>query len=554
MKIKRILKKGKKKTESKRDLITQEDYYEEGTFAEEQAERWLLSDIRKTLRFYLEAYEYYQIGLNTAIEQTEKGSYDISYNETRLMLQIYNDYLFNSGYINILQYVKLDDISNLNQILKTLPEIVQSLETVYNHYSNNSQIDQWDLQYNLLTSYMSLLESNEYYNIKSAEVIEISNKFVQLSQVLIKRQIEELENFEQFITDINDQNNNDEENLIRDTLDESTVNKNDGSGIITNPENSKNKEEKMEVSDQITKETLSEVFLNCYKFIETILEIIIQSKMVSESETNIDRLNEVQINYLVELVDKLYAQLNDIEMTELGGFTLDMKDINVAKFSIDGDKKILQGYLDDFLKYENLEIGDSDYEMDVAFDMVKIDALELSIECFTNQDSMMEWELSSLLSKKINALIKKISTERNNILTISKFNQEKMEKLSSVVFTLCNIYVTSSDNELRRYAIKISNQGDENATKTANILLKNSKVLLTNAQKISQQACGMQETIVDKLKRNYIYNQATTRLQLLEAYENHMLNSISTSQVDPNSLDTAIQDLLKDHPFYSKLS
>ncbi|KAG0658167.1 hypothetical protein C6P45_002237 [Maudiozyma exigua] len=553
MKIKRLPKRGKKKTESKRDLVTQEDYYEEGTFAEEQAERWLLSDIRKTLRFYLEAYEYYQIGLNTTIEQTEKGSYDISYNETRLMLQIYNDYLFNSGYINILQYVKLDDIPNLNQILKTLPEIVLSLETVYNTYSNNSQIDQWDLQYNLLTSYMSLLESNEYYNIKSANVIEISNKFVQLSQVLIKRQIKELENFEQFITDINDQNN-DEDNLIRDTLDESTANINDGSGIITNPENNKNKEEKMEVSDQITKETLSEVFLNCYKFIETILEIIIQSKMVSESETDIDRLNEVQINYLVELVDKLYAQLNDIEMTELGGFTLDMKDIDVAKFSIDGDKKILQGDLDEFLKYENLEVGDSDYEIDIAFDMVKIDGLELSIECFTNQDSMIEWELSSLLSKKINVLIKKISTERNNILTISKFNQEKMEKLSSVVFTLCNIYVTSSDNELRRYAIKTSNQGHENATKIANILFKNSKVLLTNAQKISQQACGMQETIVDKLKRNYIYNQATTRLQLLEAYENQMINSISTSQIDPNSLDAAIQDLLKDHPFYSKLS
>ena len=322
---------------------------------------------------------------------------------------------------------------------------------------------------------------------------------------------------------------------------------------MTNPENNKNKEEKMEVSDQITKETLSEVFLNCYKFIEIILEIIIQSKMVLTTDNTADNLNEVQINYLIDLVDKLYAQLNDIEITELGEFTMDMNDINVAKFSIDGDKKILQGDLDEFLKYENLEVDNSDYEIDIAFDMVKIDSLELSIECFTNQDSLMEWELSSLLSKKINALIKKISTERHNILTNSKFDQERMDKLSSVVFTLCNIYVTSSDNELRRYAIKIIDSTDENAMKTANILLKNSKVLLTNAQKISQQACGMQETIVDKLKRNYIYNQATTRLQLLEAYENQMINSTSSQQIDPNSLDSSIQDLLKDHPFYSKL-
>ena len=551
MKIKRFPKKGKKKTESKHELITQEDYYEEGTFAEEQAERWLLSDIRKTLRFYLEAYEHYENGLTKAIEKTEKGSYDISYNETRLMLQIYNDYLFNSGYINILQYVKLDDIPNLNEILKTLPEIVNNLEAVYNNYSNNPKIDQWDLQYNLLTSYMSLLESNDYYNIKSGDIIEISNKFVQLSQVLIRRQIQELENFEQFITQDNVQ---DDDNLVRDTLDESNTNSsNDGSGIITNPENNRNKEEKMEVSDQITKETLSEVFLNCYKFIETILEIIIQSKMILMTDNNIDKLNEVQINYLIDLIDKLYAQLNDIEITELGGFTMDMKDINIAKFSIDGDKKILQGDIDEFLKYENLEVGDSEYEIDIAFDMVKIDGLELSIECFTNQDSLMEWELSSLLSKKINALIKKFSTERNDILTNSKFDQEKMDKLSSVVFTLCNIYVTSSDNELRRFAIKSSYPSDDNAIKTANILLKNSKVLLTNAQKISQQACGMQETIVDKLKRNYIYNQATTRLQLLGIYENQMINSTPSQQIDPTSFDNTIQDLVKDHPFYTKL-
>jgi len=108
--------KGKNKTEPKRELTNQNDFYEQGTFEEEQAERWLLSDVKKSLRYYVEAFKMYELGLSCMKESTERTIYNISYNESRLLLQIYTDYLANDGYINILQYIKLDDIPNVNEI------------------------------------------------------------------------------------------------------------------------------------------------------------------------------------------------------------------------------------------------------------------------------------------------------------------------------------------------------------------------------------------------------------------------------------------------------
>ncbi|SMN19794.1 similar to Saccharomyces cerevisiae YNL193W Putative protein of unknown function [Maudiozyma saulgeensis] len=556
--------KNKNKTEIKRELITQNDYYEQGTFEEEQAERWLLSDIKKSLKFYLEAFNLYELGLKNLNESNDKIIYNLLYNKSRLLLQIYTDYLSNDGYINILKYIKLDDINNINIILKNLPEIVNILENVYNQFANNNLIDIWDLQYNLLTSYLSLLETNEFYKISSGEIIQISNKFIELSQLLIKRQINELENWSNFSI-----NEKEDSNLIQDKLDEdsNSVNLNkDGSGIVINRiNNNSQREEIMEVSDQITIETLSEVILNCYKFIEIIIEIIIQNKLVLNIDiSENEKLNDVQINYLIDLIDKLYLQLEDIERTEFNELNLNLTEIKLIKFSIEGDKKILQGDLKEFLKFQEIKIIESNLENLLSYQMIKIDTLELSIECFTNQDSIIEWELSSLLSKKLTEVIKILSTKRNNILTNNIYDQLQMDQLSEIVFKLCTIYITNSDNELRRYSIKMidnnnnnnNNNKDETSMKVSLILMKNAKTLLLNAQKISKQSCGMQETIVDKLKRNYIYNQATSRLQLMEYYENQnaMIESTTASQ-QPNieSLDMEIQDLLKDHPFYSRL-
>lgn len=127
--FKHFSKSNKHKKEQKA-LITQEDFYLAAIDCEEQADRWLLSDIKKCLRFYLKALEHYENGL-TALDSTQEGKYNIYYNETRLFLQIYTDYLANNGYINILQYVKMDDMPDLSNLVLSLPQIIQRFEIVY---------------------------------------------------------------------------------------------------------------------------------------------------------------------------------------------------------------------------------------------------------------------------------------------------------------------------------------------------------------------------------------------------------------------------------------
>lgn len=103
---------------------------------------------------------------------------------------------------------------------------------------------------------------------------------------------------------------------------------------------------------------------------------------------------------------------------------------------------------------------------------------------------------------------------------MASHNQIEFANLSNVVFQLCDVTITAASNELRRYDIRVKKNGSTaTVDNVQSILLKNAKTLLTNAQIISEKSCGMQETIVDKLKRNYIYNEAKNKLALLVSNE-----------------------------------
>ena len=549
--------KDKKVPKVKKQPVTQADFYEDGTFAEEQAERWLLSDVRKCLRFYVDAFQLYQTGLTVGTEATERSAYDISYNEARLLLQIHTDYMANDGSINLLQFVKLDDIPGIESILRPLPEIVGEMETVRQKFLGSSDIDMWDLEYNILTSYLSLVESNDTYTLYGANLLMVIDKFVELSQYLVRKQIDELEKWD-LAAGAGAPDESD--NLVRDMLDEqaaaSSGNLNgDGSGVVTNAANASDNDrsEMMNVSDQITKESLTELLLDCYKFAQVLLEIIVQRKSgANESNDNTESLNVVQLNYLADTADKVYNTTDDIIRTVSSTIPLDLSDITLAKFGIEGARILLQGDLPSLDTWIATEIPSDIPPTDqIAYNMVKVDALDFTLGNMpASSDTSVEWALSSALAKRCNEVGGQLSAIRNDILVNGKFDQEKAKQQSHTVFQLCSIYVTSADNDLRRFVIK--QREGEGASKTAEILFKNAKTILKNIQTISSKSCGMQETIVEKLKRNYIYQQAAARLELIDVAESSRKLNAEDHKL-PMFNDAAIQDLLSDHPFYSQL-
>ncbi|QHS75728.1 uncharacterized protein SPAR_N01290 [Saccharomyces paradoxus] len=541
----------KRKNEQKA-LITQEDFYLAAIDCEEQADRWLLSDVKKCLRFYLKALEHYESGL-TALDSTQEGKYNIYYNETRLFLQIYTDYLANNGYINILQYVKMDDMPDLSNLVLSLPQITQRFEIVYETFPEQRT---WDLQFNLLTCYLTLIESLDdtfppTVAMEGSDILTLTNKYIEIFQHLVNYLLQELQNW----------NNNTEQNsddtdaeLERDTLDEDAMQvTRDGTGIRTNGP-SQPQAETMEVSEQVTPSSLTEVLVNSLKFNHALMELIFESKISTEKNPETEILNPIQINFLEDTTNKFYLQLCDIIDSISAAIPLDLKEIGLAKVLIEGFNIITSGTfesLQDFVlqtaSFTDL-LDENDIQGKIDLSLIRVDIVEFAILCLSEFSSDSAWKLSGLLTKVLTEARALLTNHRNHILFAK--NQKLNEQLSHVVFQLCDVLVNSSDNELRRYAIKQCSekaQKPPEGARTLEILMKNANVFLNNAVLISSKQCGLQETIIDKLKRNYIHNQAKERLLFLQGLEEKS-NGDDVTSASPTTMTF---DMPPDHPFYS---
>lgn len=507
--------KAPKRTKNKlgqRQLVSQDDFYSEATDFEEQAERWILSDIRKTLRFYVQAIELYEKGLNAA-NATAHGTYNIMYNETRLFLQIYTDYLANTGYINLLQYVRLDDIANVSQLALPLNEIIDRFEKVTERFPYERS---WDLDSNLLTSYLTLIESADSYSLRGEDIVELTRKFADLSRHSIENQFSELKSWDATIEE-------EESGFERDTTG-SNASARDGSGVVSQQDDMS---ESMEMTDQITVETLSELLSNSYKFVQSLMEIIIEARL-GESST----INPVQLNYLDDMMKKFTLQLKDVHQTICESLTLDEDQINVVLEANRGIEFIANGDLSSIETYVSETLNSSEISTELL--LAKIDVLDFAVTCIdSNGDLQVQWQMCSLLNKLLAEARKKLADVRAN--TTGKMSSVGSQ-LSSLVFQQCDVLIASSDFELRRWVIKrrVGSNGD---IKTMEVLMKNAKTFLVNASKIAERPCGLEENIVDKLKRNYIYNQAQARLSVLEGRDQAISNA-------------DISELYADHPFY----
>lgn len=434
-----------------------------------------------------------------------KGTYDIMYNETRLFLQIYTSYVANSGYMNLLQYVHLEDLPMIHTLTIPLTEIVNKFEEVFEKFS---QVRTWDLESNLLTCYLLLLESTDEYRLNAGDLIRLAKKFIELALHSLDFQVIELQKFES-----------------TESEDERAVNE--------EPNDSQPSDDMvdyMEQADQITLETISEVLVGGFKFVQVLMEIIVESRLGIARDV---ALTPMEANRVEDLIISFTHQLNNRYAAICSSFKLEEEELAVVLEINKGIEIVSHGDLTAIEPY----ITDSFTDINIHLLLGKVDVLSFTISCLDSTENFdTEWKLCTLLNKLLTSAAAKLSSIRNNI--ISGKTKNASDQLSHIVFQLCDVTINSSDNELRRWQIKANASGD-NAAKTMEILMRNAKTLLTNALKISEKSCGMEENIVDKLKRNYIYNQAQARVSMLTS---------------PKESDTSqISELVAEHPFYNAL-
>lgn len=500
--------------------MTQEDWYNEAVKLEDGAERWFLSDIKKTMKGYLAAMEAYDRALVSEKPNVD-DTYNIHYNQTRLLLKIYTDYINVDGCINLFQYVNLDGIESADALVVSIETIIKRFETVVENFPNEVG---WDLLFNLLTSYYTYVESET--NIPGETLINIIPTFISHFHHIIRLENELLDKNEMADLDQVEVDDEEVDSYLRDNLVEQTaVDFSTGSGIKTKIQ--ENETPGLALSmETFDKETVIDTLALGYKFVNEIMANQLESENTAPGEI----VNIAQKNYVEELLVKFIGQLDEMVLAS-NVKELEAQELITAKRSIESLKFLYRRDLQAFLS--TLERTDENAMMS------SVELLDMALHTFTADSS---WQLRTSLSKTLGKLQTMIAERQSDIVTGKLKN--KYNELSPTVFSLCEIMINRADNELARCLLKQAEldqlQGqphpEEDIERTIRILQQNARTLLTNAKAIAHKSCGFNEYITDKLKRNYIYGQATMRLDIIES---------------PGS--GKLPEDLEDQPFYKAL-
>ncbi|KAM3165063.1 hypothetical protein ACU8KH_00823 [Lachancea thermotolerans] len=492
-------------------LTTEEDFYVDATSKEEQAERWALSDIKKTIGQYMAAVNAYEQGLH-APDRTEIGSYHIYYNQTRLLLKLHTDFIACDG-INILQYVNIRDLGDVSPLFLPLDSIIDRFEFAITKFGD---LCSWDLFFNLLTCYLSILEESQE-ELTGEVLLKIFERFVELAQNLIQLHLRELETW-----DVSFENKDDDfqsMDLSQQSFDSTT-----GKGIKEVHDTST--AEYVEMQDEITHLTLVETLSVCFRFVSTLMEILGEAAHGKRAT-----INPIQSNYLGDAALQFTSQLklfaSEIDRSKVGN---EIMELDLAMSLVQGLEIAISADYDSLQRF----IEESGENLDKL--MICVDILRL---CLTNQNSTFsqKWSFCSEIGRLLSRVESQLVQKRLDIMSGHLKGLEN--ELSPTVFKLCDVMITRSDNELLRWTMKESESGsssNQNASKTSEILLKNAGVLLKNATAIAQKPCGFREYVSDKLKRNYIYKQAAERLEF----------------INTGKITGVIEDLVSEHPFFAK--
>lgn len=157
---------------------TAEDFYDLGVSEEESGDNWFTSDLRKSLKFYDRAHDYYKKSL-----EVDPTFSDALFNLPRLEFDVYNKYVKDDSVI-------LDDLENCEEILKSnndsplmkdLISICKTFESCFDIALKSNSTIGWDFYYNLALVYFEYIEDlcsditnvNEIVNSNSEIVLSL---------------------------------------------------------------------------------------------------------------------------------------------------------------------------------------------------------------------------------------------------------------------------------------------------------------------------------------------------------------------------------------------
>ncbi|RCK57295.1 hypothetical protein Cantr_06879 [Candida viswanathii] len=474
-----------KKAEGSKSAVptTATEYLEQGSIDEESGDRWLGSDLAKSLRFFDKAYASYIQAI-----RLDSGLVDAYYNSARLLLHVYQ----------IVKKVPSNhDVFTENGPLR----VIQNIDQIISGYEDALRVCQQqgdvlnDLLYNYAIVFLEWLELQlENEDVEYGELVEVYKKILEVFQKLLVQQTEDLQKFVQ-----------DLENIDSET----------GSINTGNSGNNGNEPTQEElVSEEVVQPTdLLETLLSSYKLIQSMYENASSAAILPSVNELVAPLLELNDQISQLLIEK-YSESSHVSDMVSNITLADINELKLIKLNIVAltETNILE--VVELWKNEQELPEDVPEKYMVASDNLQtlLDRNDINLETINQQGSEQDKETFWKILTVQNNMLKKAQDLVNSQMQAQKKNNLQLEDLGSLIAQLSEIIIARADIELQRSLIK----DFASSVNNREVLFNNAKNLLRNAMNISNLNGGLRERMAEKISREQCKLEAVFRLCLLE--------------------------------------
>jgi hypothetical protein len=486
--------------------VNDNDHLEQGSIEEESGDRWLGSDLAKSLRFYQKAYTHYL----AAIAQDPKAI-DPYYNSSRLLFHVYSQYSRTDG-VDVGRLDNVDEVvSSTNSVLQPLEFIVQCHEQALDVVLHNNATPSLDLLYNTAMVYIEVLESEQ--DNPSGDFgsnLQLAIKCRDLFSSIIETQLNQ---FQQFLAE-----------LLK--IDEPTSQSQSQSQLqlqLQQPAAQQSSKEEQYTSEEVVQPTdIYDSIFNSYKLVQALLENVTESQqieLVNQEFSSFITSCESKANSLIEQFSDLSTSKNEMvdNLT-----TAQINDLKVVK-------TVIQGLcLTDI--NEGIEIWNQPGLPETAARyMLANDMFQTTIDRYdmATTDEDLYWKTLTTMTNYLKKAQEILQREMNDM----KKSTSQLG-LGQLITQISNLVIARADIDVQR-----SQVNNEAGIKNRDLLIQNAKVFLKNAMNISKTSGGLRERASEKLQRQKSLLDAVIRMCVLE-------QKTSTAELDEiMGRDTWIREL-----------
>lgn len=455
--------------QKKEDLLpsTAEEYLEQGSADEESGDRWLGSDLAKSLRFYQKAYTSYLHSI-----KLDPLNLDTIYNSARLLFHVYFQYNKTEG-VDVYELNNVDEVVNVeNSVLQPLVNIVLAHEQALALCAQASITPPNDLYFNTAMVYTELIETiDEPIQI----LLDIGLKAQQLYSSLLENQVEL---FERFLVDLQG------------------IDEVEGYSEYSEPMHSQEAhQEEYTAVETVQPLDIYESLLNSYRLIQALIDNADPGEIpfvTDKFNLFVTAFNEVADN----LIDK-YSEQSLLKISMIENLAHDqVNDLILARNLL---KASVTTNLDDILELWN------PIQNNLKKFMMINDNLQLYLDKQPTTPDI-SWKCLSQMTNYLKLAQQDLQAQLAELQKTS--NQSGA---SPLIIQICSILISRADIDVQRFQLDC-----QQARNNQNLLLSNATNFVKNAINFSNVSGGLREVASDKLQRLKKLADAKLRLCLLQ--------------------------------------